>query len=59
VLVILKSFKDDAGDRRIAGVDIHRFVSDGRVIEHLGQLQPVPGPNIVAGTYGMFDLLNN
>ena len=58
-IAILKSFKHKHGHNKIASVDIYKFVSDGGVIEHLDQMQPVPDPNTVVNTYGMFRHLNN
>jgi predicted SnoaL-like aldol condensation-catalyzing enzyme len=47
-------YNDDPNDRGIAGVDIYRFNTDGKMVEHWDVLQEVPDPAEAANTNGMF-----
>jgi predicted SnoaL-like aldol condensation-catalyzing enzyme len=50
----LNLYNDDPNDRGIAGVDIYRFDSNGKMVEHWDTLQEVPDPKKSANTNGMF-----
>src|SRR5258708_22718704 len=47
-------FNDYSDDRGIAGVDIYRFDTQGKISEHWDVLQPVPDPTKSANSNGMF-----
>ena len=47
-------YNDEPNDRGMAGVDIYRFDSDGKIVEHWDVLQEVPDPSKAANTNGMF-----
>jgi predicted SnoaL-like aldol condensation-catalyzing enzyme len=50
----LNLYNDDPNDRGIAGIDIFKFYSDGKIVEHWDVLQGVPYPAKAANTNGMF-----
>ena len=50
----LNLYSDADDDRGIAGVDIYRLNSEGKVAEHWDVLQEVPAPQISANQNGMF-----
>jgi predicted SnoaL-like aldol condensation-catalyzing enzyme len=50
----LNLYNDDSNDRGIAGVDIFRFNSEGKIVEHWDVLQEVPDPAKVVNPNGMF-----
>ena len=47
-------YNDEPKDRGVAGVDIYRFNSDGKMVEHWDVLQEVPDPSKAANANGMF-----
>jgi predicted SnoaL-like aldol condensation-catalyzing enzyme len=47
-------YNDDPDDRGVARVDIYRFNSDGKMVEHWDVLQEVPDPAKAAKFNGMF-----
>lgn len=47
-------YDDDPNDRGVAGVDIYRFNSGGKMVEHWDVLQEVPDPSKAANLNGMF-----
>lgn len=47
-------YNDEPNDRGVAGVDIYRFNSDGKMVEHWDVLQEVPDPSKAANLNGMF-----
>jgi predicted SnoaL-like aldol condensation-catalyzing enzyme len=50
----LNLYNDDPNDRGVAGVDIFRFTSEGKIVEHWDVLQEVPDPAKVVNPNGMF-----
>jgi predicted SnoaL-like aldol condensation-catalyzing enzyme len=47
-------YNDEPNDRGVAGVDIYRFNSDGKMVEHWDVLEEVPDPSKAANANGMF-----
>ena len=47
-------YNDEPNDRGVAGVDIYRFNSDGKMVEHWDVLQEVSDPSKAVNTNGMF-----
>ena len=47
-------YNDEPNDRGVAGVDIYRFNSDGKMVEHWDVLQEVSISSKAVNTNGMF-----